>query len=200
MEKRSAKLALILLFIFQIAKADILINEICWMGDESSSSNEWIELYNNSDKDISLNNWLIKISETKTIKLEGSISSQGFYVLSRNKNQKNVDLFFNKALNNNGEVLKLIDNNNIIIDSLDFSKGWPYGDNKTKQTMEKINDGWQTSLEKGGTPKKENSFIKKEIEINTYVPENNNNYTVLLSLILSLVSGGTVISIKKFLP
>lgn len=200
MEKRSAKLALILLFVFQITKAEVLINEICWMGNESSSSNEWIELYNNSDKNISLDNWTIKISGTKIIKLEGSISSQGFYLLSRNKNQENVDLFFNKALNNNGEFLQLIDSSNNIIDSLDFSNGWPYGDNRTKQTMERNTKGWQTSLDKGGTPKKENSFIEKNLETKTYIPESNNNYPLLFSLILSLVSGGTIVFIKKLLP
>jgi arsenate reductase-like glutaredoxin family protein len=170
------------------------------MGDESSSSNEWIELYNSSDKNISLNQWTLKISETKIIKLDGSIPPQGFYLLSRNKNQENVDLFFNKALNNNGETLQLLDNNNTIVDFLDFSEGWPYGDNKTKQTMEKTKDEWQTSLEKGGTPKKENSFIEKELETNTYIPENSNNYTILFSLILSFVSGGTIVFIKKLLP
>jgi len=201
MRKQSAKLALILIFLFDIAKASVFINEICWMGDESSSSNEWIELYNNSDKNISLDNWEIRISETKIIKLTGNIPSQGFYLLSRNKSQKEVDLFFNKALNNNGEKIELI-NNNTVIEVLDFKQGWPYGNNKTKQTMEKIENGWQTSLDTGGTPKKQNSyFIEEEkIEIKKPLLENNNNYTYLFSFILSIASGGILVFIKKLLP
>ena len=195
MEKQSAKLALILLFVFQIAKANVLINEVCWMGDSVSSSNEWIELYNNSNTDAIIDNWQIKISEDKIINLEGIIPSQSFYVLSRNKAQG--DLFYNKALNNKGEKIELINNNNII-DSIDFSKGWIYGDNKTKQTMERTSKGWQTSLNPGGTFRQQNSIIKeKPREI--IVKKEYKNYTLLFSLISSLFLGGVALFVQKTL-
>ena len=196
MEKQSAKLALILLFVFQVAKANVLINEVCWMGDSISSSNEWIELYNNSETDINIDNWQIKISEEKIINLEGTISSQGFYVLSRNKNQG--DLIYNKALNNKGEKIELVDENNNIIDSADFSNGWTYGDNTTKQTMERIKEGWQTSLNPGGTFKQQNSFIQKQTKEIT-VKKEVKNYTILFSLVSSLFFGGLALFSKKLL-
>jgi hypothetical protein len=37
-----------------------------------------------------------------------------------------------------------------------FSQGWTAGDNKTKQTAERIENTWQTSIEKGGSPKAPN--------------------------------------------
>lgn len=198
MEKQSAKLALILLFVFQIAKADVLINEVCWMGDDVSSSNEWIELYNNADASITIDNWQIKISDKKIISLKGTIPSQGFYVLSRNKNQG--DLFFNKALNNNGEKIELIDENNNIIDSIDFSNGWTYGNNSTKQTMERIENGWQTSLNPGGTPKQQNSIIKKqETKTSDYKPEKTKNNTFLFASLISIFSGGLIVFTKKLI-
>jgi hypothetical protein len=33
---------------------DIVINEIAWAGTDNSSSDEWIELFNNTDQDILL--------------------------------------------------------------------------------------------------------------------------------------------------
>ena len=201
MEKRTTKLALILLFLFQIAEANVLINEICWMGDSSSSSNEWIELYNDSDKDISLDGWQIIISDNKIVNLKGVVPSKEFYLLSRNKNQKQADLFYSKALNNKGEKIELIDNNKIIVDTIDFLSGWPYGNNETKQTMEKTSEEWQTSLNQEGTPKEKNSLIEKEKEkIVNHVPEkSNNNNTIVFSLLFSLCSGGVIVFTKKLL-
>jgi hypothetical protein len=196
MEKQSAKLALVLLFIFQIAKANVLINEVCWMGDGISSSNEWVELYNNTDKDINIDNWQIKISDKKIVNLKGTISSQEFYVLSRNKDQG--DLNYNKALNNNGEKIELADENNNIIDSIDFSGGWTYGDNTTKQTMERIESGWQTSLNPGGTPKQQNSIIEKQ-QTEIVNKKEYTNYTLLFSLASSFFLGGMAVFFKRLL-
>jgi hypothetical protein len=196
MQKQSTKLALVLLFVFQIAKANVLINEVCWMGDSVSSSNEWIELYNNTDKNINIDSWQIKISDKKIVNLNGIISSQGFYVLSKNKDQG--DLNYNKALNNNGEKIELIDNNNNIIDSIDFSKGWTSGDNTTKQTMERIETGWQTSLSPGGTPKQQNSIIQEKPK-EIIVKKEYKNYTLLFSLISSFFLGGATVFVKKTL-
>lgn len=199
MEKRSTKLALVFLFLFQIVKADVLINEICWMGDNISSSNEWIELYNDSSERVNLDGWKIKISEEKIVNLKGTIPSQGFYLLSRNKNETKADLFYSKALNNKGEKLDLFDQNNNIVFSVDFSSGWPYGNNETKQTMEKNPDGWQTSLNLGGTPKEKNSLIEKDVikTSNTKKKEKTNNYTLLFSFFSSLCFGGVVLFVKK---
>jgi hypothetical protein len=196
MRKQSAKLALIFLFVFQIARADVIINEVCWMGDKNSSSNEWIELYNNSSENISLNNWKIIISNEKIITLNGLVPSQGFYLLSRNKNQIEANLYYNKALNNNGEKLELANEKNIIVDLIDCSDGWPYGNNETKQTMERINQKWQTSLNPEGTPKKQNTVIEKEVLQNSN-NLNKNNYNSLFPLLISLIFGGIIVFIKK---
>lgn len=166
------------------------------MGDKNSSSNEWIELYNNSSENISLNNWKIIISNEKIITLNGLVPSQGFYLLSRNKNQIEANLYYNKALNNNGEKLELANEKNIIVDLIDCSDGWPYGNNETKQTMERINQKWQTSLNPEGTPKKQNTVIEKEVLQNSN-NLNKNNYNSLFPLLISLIFGGIIVFIKK---
>jgi uncharacterized repeat protein (TIGR01451 family) len=38
---------------------DVVINEVAWMGTEASSSDEWIELYNNTDSPIDIASWSI---------------------------------------------------------------------------------------------------------------------------------------------
>ncbi|MDD5696544.1 MAG: lamin tail domain-containing protein [Candidatus Pacebacteria bacterium] len=206
MQKQSKKLALIffLLLTFQTAEAEtILINEICWTGDQESSSSEWIELYNVAGRDISLDGWRIIISETKTINLTGFIPANGFYLLGRNKNQTGLDLIHNKALNNKGETIKLIDSKDNIVDSIDCSEGWDYGNNETKKTMERSLDlkSWQTSLNAGGTPKQANSLIKAPEQKAPKPPDEkkNNNYSALSSLLLSFLSGGIVVWTKKLL-
>jgi len=205
MQKQSKKLALIvfLLLAFQSVKAEtVLINEICWMGNLESSSNEWIELYNNTNQDIILSNWRIVVSGTKTINLKGMVPANGFYLLGRDENKTGLDLIHNKALNNKGETIKLIDSDNNIIDSVDCSEGWDYGNNETKKTMERSLDlkSWQTSLNAGGTPKQANSLIEKPVKQTAPLNEKENNYyAVLFSMVLSFASGGIAVWTKKLL-
>lgn len=223
MSRQTKALALILgfLFSFQSASAadfSIVINEVNWMGDQNKTTNEWIELYNNQNQDLSLDGWILKIDGTE-VKLSGRIAAQDFYLISRDKTIP-ADLYFNKALRNTGNQLTLLDSQKNIIDQMDWSKGWPTGDNKTKQTMERINplssggsqDDWQTSAGGGGTPKQKNSpgatlpqAEKKTApanvaKINSFSQQNQNPLsakTILTALLLSIFSGGIILSIKN---
>ena len=172
------------------------------MGNLESSSNEWIELYNNTNQDIILSNWRIVVSGTKTINLKGMVPANGFYLLGRDENKTGLDLIHNKALNNKGETIKLIDSDNKVVDSIDCSEGWDYGNNETKKTMERSLDlkSWQTSLNAGGTPKQANSLIEKPVKQTAPLNEKENNYyAVLFSMVLSFASGGIAVWTKKLL-
>jgi hypothetical protein len=141
----------------------VTINEICWMGSKENSSDEWLELYNESSSPVSLDGWSIKSDDGKiNIALKGSIPEKGYYLLERTDDQTvptaKADLFYKGALNNKGQTLNLYDNFSNLQDSLDFKSGWPAGNNETKQTMERVDvKNWQTSQSPGGTPKAENS-------------------------------------------
>ncbi len=157
---------IILLFLFILSPIEcfaadipsVIINEIAWMGTTASANDEWIELYNNSDIPINLEGWMLIAEDgaPKDIKLTGSVLAEDFYLLERTDDNSvpNIaaDLIYTGALGNNGEVLKLYDNLGNLIDEANCGSGWLAGDNKTKQTMEKTNTGWQTSAEPGGTP------------------------------------------------
>ncbi|MFA6251864.1 MAG: lamin tail domain-containing protein [Candidatus Paceibacterota bacterium] len=202
------------------AGGEVVINEIAWMGQKDSYSREWIELYNTTDSDINLSGWKLKISKTE-VPLKGMIPKNSFYLLEHNNDktilEEKADLVYKKALNNKGELLALTDKNNDEIDKVDCSDGWFAGDNKTKQTMERIdslkngNDkkNWQNSQNENGTPKMKNSekeikdaVTKKETKelISDSAKENNlpiPTETYFVAGMVAVFSAACVLAVKR---
>lgn len=161
----------ILLLVPFITKGAVVINEIAWMGTETDYNDEWIELYNSSEQDIGLFyyqlSWSDKLiafnnTKTNTKKINNPIiPANGYFLLERTDDNsvpgKPADIIYTGALSNSGENLILKGENNEIIDQVDCSGKWFAGNNSTKQTMERMAGGWQTSLSPGGTPKAQNS-------------------------------------------
>jgi len=149
------------------ASAQILINEIAWMGSIVSANHEWIELYNPTDQDISLDGWQLNaIDKTPMINLTGIIYSKGYFLLERTNDDAVADILadqiFSGSIGNSGEHFQLFDEIGNLIDEAPFALGWPGGDNITKQTLERTSlNGWATSLEAGGTPKAQNSNVEQ---------------------------------------
>lgn len=158
---------LLLLLIIPLEIRAVIINEIAWMGTKNSANDEWIELYNNSLKDVSIDGWRLTTQDKSTeILLSGKIPSKGFFLLERTDDNSvpgtKADLIYKGSLSNKGEYIRLVGANQEIIEELDFSSGWSHGDNKSKRTMERTETGWQTSKNPEGTPKRENSIIQLE--------------------------------------
>lgn len=175
---------------------DVVINEMCWMGTETSANDEWIELYNNQSEEVDLTNWkLTSLDGTPEIDLSGKIAANGFFILERTDDDTIADIqadqIYKGALGNQGELLQLIDAQGKIIDKIDCSpptiklvegkSSWFEGDNITKQTMERISpkhegsipNNWQLSQLPGGTPKTINSNgdkTERETTISTEQP------------------------------
>jgi len=158
----------------------VVINEIAWMGDSASYKNEWIELKNRTNSPININSWKLVSKNGLNIELRGTIQKNGFFLLSRNQpyiQGIKADVVYKGSLNNKGDDLMLFDKTGRIIDRADFLSGWPAGNNKSKQTMERIEKtatnnsrefAWQTSRKQNGTPKAKNSkyapIEKKPVE------------------------------------
>ena len=158
---------------------DVIINEIAWMGTINSPNDEWIELYNNGNTAINLEGWILKAEDgTLEINLSETIPGQGFFLLERTDDNAvpnvSADLIYKGALGNDGENLGLYSASGSLIDQVNFSDGWPAGDNTTKQTMERIDSDWQTSQEPGGTPKAENSKTT-ETQVSGEIPKSVEN-------------------------
>ncbi len=143
-------------------EAGVIVNEVAWMGTENSSYDEWIELKNKSERNINLAGWRLEAADgTPEVELAGKINAGGFFILERTDEttlpEQKADLIYKGALSNKGERLTLLDGEGNPVDEVDAQAGWPEGDNESKRTMERKEDGWQTSKIKGGTPGAKNS-------------------------------------------
>lgn len=150
------------------AQAQILINEIAWMGTIVSTSDEWLELYNTENQDVSLDGWLLEAQDgSPVINLSGAIPANGYFLLERTDDetvpQIPADLIFSGSIGNIGEYFQLFNSSGNLIDEAPFTTAWPGGDNTTKQTLERSSiNSWTTSLQAGGTPKAKNSTALEE--------------------------------------
>ena len=119
MKQFIAKWAWVLVFLLFLtitnrAYADVYINEVAWMGASASSTNEWIELYNDGTSDIDLDGWVI-VSEdgSPNISITGAansvIGSKKYYLIERTDDTSAPDVSadliapFGSGLSNTGE-------------------------------------------------------------------------------------------------
>lgn len=146
---------------FAHAAGTVVINEIAWMGTQASASDEWIELYNNTQGAIDLSGWTLSLykpattTPSKTITLSGSIPAQGFYVIERTNDTTISDIpadlvsSFGTGLVDSGMVIQLMQNGTMIDRTPDpCNNTWCAGSNTPKMSMERINpdgDGAESS-------------------------------------------------------
>lgn len=190
----------LLLFSNVVFAKEIVINEIAWMGTENSANDEWIELFNKTEKDISLEDFSLFL-DTKEIKLEGIIKAHNFYILERTDDdtlpQIKANLIYTGSMKNTGLNIFLKKNGNIIDEAL-FENGFNVGDNETKQTAERINESWQTSLNSGGSPQNENiEIVLKKQEESSFEIKKEETLPLKPILSLSILSSLLIIFTKK---
>ncbi|MFH1385991.1 MAG: lamin tail domain-containing protein [Patescibacteria group bacterium] len=131
----------------KIVWAQVVINEVAWMGTKASSADEWIELYNNSNEPISIEGWSLNEIENKLIiTLKNSVAANSYYLIERTDDSVTsipADLFGSwggSGLSNDGEKISLKDSGGNIIDEIDCSLGWFAGKaSPDYQTMERTN-------------------------------------------------------------
>ncbi|MFA6528704.1 MAG: lamin tail domain-containing protein [Candidatus Gracilibacteria bacterium] len=127
---------------FAASTLDVVINEIAWAGSVDSSSDEWIELKNNTATAIDLSGWSILDDGTGTYNLSGTIPANGYFLIESNENAVSTisaDLIVSLSLANTGDSLVLRDAAGITIDTANGTGGaWQAGSNTTKATMERI--------------------------------------------------------------
>ncbi len=160
-------LPLIILLPLPTFAQSVIINEIAWMGTATSGNDEWIELYNTTSEEVDITEWQLKATDgSPTITLEGTIAGQSFFILERTDDQTlpnvNASQIYSGSLSNSGETLQLINADGAVIDQINADDGWPGGDNTTKQTLERDQETWHTSIDNGGTPNQTNSSGKTE--------------------------------------
>jgi hypothetical protein len=128
-----------------IFEQPVVINEIAWAGTDFSDDDEWIELYNRSSYDITLDNMTLKATDgVPEIALSGTIASGGYYLIERGEDgattsvDEDIRVPFSgsgggSGLHNSGEQLQLLhtlEAEDVVLDStptVDTCGGWCAG-------------------------------------------------------------------------
>lgn len=157
---------LLLFTLTKTVEGAVIVNEVAWMGTETSSSDEWIELYNTGDVAVDLTDWSIVARDGQPdITLTGSILSGEYFLLERSDDNTvpgvMADMMYSGALGNSGEIIDLFDAEGTAIDTVNMSDGWIAGDNDTKETMQWTGNAWITATQ---TPRSQNSGVVVEEE------------------------------------
>jgi len=134
----------------EIFTIPVIINEIAWAGSVAGLDDEWLELYNKTGQDVSLENWVLRSADSRPfINLSGVIPANGYYLLERTDDEAisdiSADLVYGNngndwSLNNSGEILILEKASTTIDKTILKSAGankWPGGNSSAKTSMER---------------------------------------------------------------
>ncbi|MDP8249141.1 MAG: right-handed parallel beta-helix repeat-containing protein [Candidatus Tritonobacter lacicola] len=132
----------------------VVINEVAWAGTAASSTDEWVELYNNSPTAIDLTGWELceDGGDQVIIPLSGTVQGHGYFLIERTDDTTVIDIpantvgpFSGSGLHNSGEHLVLKNASEEIEDEVDCSGGWYAGTSTEKRTMERIDPAGEGS-------------------------------------------------------
>ena len=177
-------------------KEDIVINEINYDSSPDFDTEDWVELYNNTDNDIDLSNWVLRDKKDKdkfTFAQNTIIRAKDFLVVCRDtaafvnmfNNLENYTVTnyignFNFGLSSNGEMIRLTNANGKMIDSLKYDdvSPWPTSPKGNGPTLELKNPklentlaiNWGSSFNHGTPGKQNNSYIVNVKENNKNIP------------------------------
>ncbi len=164
---------------------DVVINEI--FADPNPSvglpDSEFIEIYNASNKTISIENWTFS-DPTKTTDLPAHILAPNKYLILCPEDEVGLFTDFGNVvglshwptLNNSGDNIFLKDETARIIDSVNYKTSWYQDIQKSKggwslgqinpTTMCNTAQNWRASIDSsGGTPGKENSIFDSSSDV-----------------------------------
>lgn len=123
-----------------IATVPVAINEVAWMGTVAGTSDEWLELKNNTAHTIDLSQWALEAKDGKPyIKLLGVINPREYIVFERTNDETIKDVVahgvYTGALNDAGDQISL-SYASTTLDKTPDGK-WVTGTTTARQTMER---------------------------------------------------------------
>jgi len=136
-------IAFVAIFLFSPRSifAQVVINEFL---PNPTQGSDWVELYNSTDQDVNLDNWILDDEGTKTNMVEieeATISAHGFRVFE-----------VGSRLNKSGDVVYLINNQGTIVDEYCYSSNPGDG-----VSLGRVSDGGEWGICQQPTPESENS-------------------------------------------
>jgi len=172
-------------FLYFIPQAyDVVINEI--MADPYPEVNlpnyEYIEIKNTSGFDIDLSGWKLKVGTYERDFPDFTLDSASYTTLCSSTAGEYLSTYGNvlefssfPSITNSGAAVRILDENNILIDSVNFTDDW-YNDSEKENggwSLERIDPlntcssvtNWTVSVDaNGGTPGTENSVYASNID------------------------------------
>ncbi len=137
----------------------VVITEINYDSEADFDTEDWVELYNNSDADILLAGWSLKDSNDTNIFIFGSqtiLKSNSYMVVSRDTSDfksffPSVDNLvgnFDFKLSNDGDMVRIFSKSNLLIDSVHYDNEtpWPLAAAGTGSTLELIDPDYDNTL------------------------------------------------------
>lgn len=144
------------------AGARPVITEVCWMGSNSVTSEEWVEIYNAGDEPIATETFVLLQGATARPLPAGTLAPGAFLVLERQGNDAATPLTppdavpfsFGQGLTNGGQVLCLCPTGTTTCDAVTCDvanlagDAWASGNNTApKRTMERVDPDLDGTLE-----------------------------------------------------
>ena len=176
----------------------IVINEINYNSASDFDTDDWVELYNNSDSSINISDWQFKDSDDShvfTIPSNTILQDNGLLVLCKDTTSfkslfpdvENYMGNFDFGLSGGGELIRLYDQQGQIVDSLNYDDNapWPEEPDGNGPTLELINvnldnalaASWRSSYTIGGSPGSPNNApIITNLYINEFIASNDSCY------------------------
>ena len=156
----------------------IVINEINYNSSNTINPKDWVELHNFTNQEISISGWQLKDENEDnvfTVQEDIIIAPMEYLVLCKDIASfsesfpyvYNVVGDFNFGLNGNGEMIRILDSNGVLVDFVEYDDAypWPTASDGSGYTLELINpssdnnlgESWSASNIIGGTPGETNS-------------------------------------------
>jgi len=138
---------------------ELVINEINYNSDPAYETGDWIELYNNTNEVINLSNWVFKDEDDLhefVIPNGTTMQPDTYLVLVQNladfqsqfPGVSTVVGDFVFGLNGGGEIVRLFDNNEVLIDFVEYDDNdpWPTEADGNGPTLELIDPGLDNNI------------------------------------------------------
>jgi CotH kinase protein/Lamin Tail Domain/Chitobiase/beta-hexosaminidase C-terminal domain/Secretion system C-terminal sorting domain len=174
-----------------VQSTDVVINEINYNSSSAFDTDDWIELYNNTDSTINISGWIFKDEvDTHNFTFNDNllIGARKYLILCKdttmfnyfNPSVDNILGNFDFGLSGSGELIRLFDEKEKIIDSLTYgdSSPWAVEADGNGATLEFINPSYDNSLAKNwvasnnhGSPGKINGvYTEVEKQLGSEIP------------------------------
>jgi hypothetical protein len=156
-----------------VLDSTLVINEIMYHPADTSTVGEWVELHNQMSVDLDVSGWTLRGGIDYSF-LDGTIIPGGGHVvvaadpdaLAVEATAAQIVGPFTGQLSNSGESLRLVDNNDRLMNETNYSDDvpWPVGPDGSGVSLAKYApnsssesaNNWSFSRELGGTPGEEN--------------------------------------------